>query len=120
MSDRLAVIYAGKIVETGPAARLTANPSHPYTRVLLDAVPATRPSERRTEASRPLAETVTAERTACPFAPRCPRRADLCLTDEPGLEPRGESLVACHFPLNGTAPLQASTASARTAVAESG
>jgi ABC-type dipeptide/oligopeptide/nickel transport system ATPase component len=47
MSDRVAVIDAGTIVETGPAAVVTSAPSHPYTRALLDAVPATRPSERR-------------------------------------------------------------------------
>jgi ABC-type glutathione transport system ATPase component len=47
MSDRLAVIYAGQIVETGDAARITAAPRHAYTRTLLEAVPATRPSERR-------------------------------------------------------------------------
>ena len=47
MSDRVAVIDAGEIVETGPASVVTSAPSHPYTRALLDAVPATRPSERR-------------------------------------------------------------------------
>jgi ABC-type glutathione transport system ATPase component len=52
MSDRVAVIDAGTIVETGPASVVTSAPSHPYTRALLDAVPATRPSERR-EGSRP-------------------------------------------------------------------
>jgi oligopeptide/dipeptide ABC transporter ATP-binding protein len=104
MSDRLAVVYAGKIVETGEAARVTAHPSHPYTSALLDAVPATRPSERRTGASKPLAETVSAERTACPFAPRCPRRADLCVTEEPKLAPHGDRLVACHFAIDGEPP----------------
>src|SRR6202020_1773458 len=104
MSDRLAVIYAGKIVETGPATELTANPTHPYTCALLDAVPPTRPSERRTETAKPLAETVSAERTACLFAPRCPRRGDICVTEEPKLEPHGDRLVACHFPVNGERP----------------
>jgi oligopeptide/dipeptide ABC transporter ATP-binding protein len=104
MSDRLAVIYAGKIVESGPTALVTSSPSHPYTRTLMDAVPATRPSERRTD--RPDVETeveATADtgapvRTGCPFAPRCPRRADVCM-EMPPLAPRGERLVACHFPL---------------------
>jgi ABC-type glutathione transport system ATPase component len=47
MSDRIAVIREGEIVETGPAAEVTSAPQHPYTRALLAAVPATRPSERR-------------------------------------------------------------------------
>ncbi len=110
MSDRLAVIYAGKIVETGPASVVTAAPSHPYTQTLLDAVPATQPGERRggatavadsdpdsgAAAARALAQ--DAERTACPFAPRCPRRAEVCVADEPPLEPHSDRLVACHFP----------------------
>ncbi len=47
MSDRIAVVRSGEVVETGPASELTSSPRHPYTRALLDAVPATRPSERR-------------------------------------------------------------------------
>jgi oligopeptide/dipeptide ABC transporter ATP-binding protein len=112
MSDRLAVIYAGKIVETGEAIHVTAKPTHPYTCALLDAVPATTPSERRTETSKPLAEMVSAERTACPFAPRCPRRQDICVTEEPQLEPRGDRLVACHFPVDGDRPASTSTVQA--------
>ena len=119
MSDRLAVIYAGKIVETGQAAELTANPTHPYTRTLLDAVPATRPSERRTETTKPLAETVSDERTACLFAPRCPRRGDICVTEEPLLEPQGDRLVACHFPISAEQPT-ASVQAAQATVGKSG
>jgi oligopeptide transport system ATP-binding protein len=102
MSDRLAVIYAGKLVETGPTALVTSAPSHPYTRALMDAVPATTPSERHGAAPADEAaatEAATAERTGCPFAPRCPRRADVCVTEMPPLAPRGEREVACHFPL---------------------
>ncbi|MGI8716064.1 MAG: oligopeptide/dipeptide ABC transporter ATP-binding protein [Solirubrobacteraceae bacterium] len=100
MSDRLAVIYAGTIVETGPTPVVTSRPSHPYTRALLDAVPATRPSERAVQEPRVLAEPVDALRTACPFAPRCPRRADICVSDVPVLRPVDGRMVACHFPLD--------------------
>jgi oligopeptide/dipeptide ABC transporter ATP-binding protein len=105
MSDRLAVIYAGVIVESGPTALITSAPSHPYTRALMDAVPATTPSERhadRIEAeigAEPTADSPGPLRTGCPFAPRCPRRADVCTAQMPPLAPRGERLVACHFPL---------------------
>ncbi|HEX3835072.1 MAG TPA: oligopeptide/dipeptide ABC transporter ATP-binding protein [Solirubrobacteraceae bacterium] len=101
MSDRLAVIYAGTIVEEGAAPLITSAPSHPYTRALLDAVPATRPSERHVSEPRVLPEPLGAERTACLFAPRCPRRAKRCLTDVPQLRSHDDRLVACHFPLQG-------------------
>jgi ABC-type glutathione transport system ATPase component len=64
MSDRLAVIYAGQIVETGDAARITAAPRHPYTRTLLEAVPATRPRERRAGEPQVPAGEMGEERTA--------------------------------------------------------
>jgi oligopeptide/dipeptide ABC transporter ATP-binding protein len=115
MSDRLAVIYAGKIVETGPASLVTSAPSHPYTRTLLDAVPATQPSGRRSAPvtvgdadAAPAAgagvAAEAAERTACPFAPRCARRAEVCVATEPPLETHAGRLVACHFPEGQAAP----------------
>ena len=84
MSDRLAVIYAGR--SSRPARGVGhRTPSHPYTRALMDAVPATRPSERATRRAPGAREPVDAVRTACPFAPRCPRRADVCITEVPPL-----------------------------------
>jgi oligopeptide transport system ATP-binding protein len=109
MSDRLAVIYAGKIVESGPTALVTSAPSHPYTRTLMDAVPATTPSERRADRAdadaqaevevEAMTDAGAPDRSGCPFAPRCPRRGDVCTVEMPSLAPRGERLVACHFPL---------------------
>jgi oligopeptide/dipeptide ABC transporter ATP-binding protein len=122
MSDRLAVIYAGRIVEAGPAAQVTATPAHPYTRELLDAVPATRPSERaEVPPAVAAAEAVTEPETACPFAPRCPRRQERCVIEVPQLVVHGKQQAACHFPLvdgdqssaSSSASFQAASARAR-------
>jgi oligopeptide/dipeptide ABC transporter ATP-binding protein len=122
MSDRLAVIYAGRIVEAGPAAQVTATPAHPYTRALLDAVPATRPSERaEVPPAVAAAEAVTEPETACPFAPRCPRRQERCVIEVPQLVVHGKQQAACHFPLvdgdqssaSSSASFQAASARAR-------
>ena len=105
MSDRLAVIYAGKIVETGPAAHITDSPSHPYTRALLDAIPATTPSERRADASEAPVDIGAEIHVGCPFEPRCPRRQDLCASDAPALREVDGAMVACHFPLAEREPV---------------
>jgi oligopeptide/dipeptide ABC transporter ATP-binding protein len=102
MSDWLAVIYAGTIVETGSTELISRSPSHPYTRALLDAVPATRPSERHAAEPRIAPEPASAQRTACPFHPRCPRGADTCVEQVPAQREHEGRLVACHFPLAGT------------------
>ncbi|HEY5903779.1 MAG TPA: ABC transporter ATP-binding protein [Anaerolineales bacterium] len=83
--DRLAVLYAGRVVEVGPAADVFANPQHPYTRGLMNAIP--RPGSR----GKPMAAipgTVPSnpgDLTGCPFAPRCSFVFDRCLTEAPDL-----------------------------------
>ncbi|MER6521535.1 MULTISPECIES: ABC transporter ATP-binding protein [unclassified Streptomyces] len=92
ISDRVHVMYAGRIVETGPAAALFEHPRHPYTRALLAATPRldAPPGPLASIAGRPpdLRTTVT----GCAFAPRCARATDLCAAEVP--TPR--SGVACH------------------------
>jgi peptide/nickel transport system ATP-binding protein len=100
ISDRVAVMYLGRIVETGPAAGLFTRPRHPYTRALLAAVPqlgAARPG-----GGQPVA--LTGEPTSpldlpagCRFAPRCPLTEDICQTAEPPLEGNDTHKAACHF-----------------------
>jgi oligopeptide/dipeptide ABC transporter ATP-binding protein len=104
VSDRIAVMYLGKVVELSPAEALYAAPIHPYTAALLDSVPVPDPRENR---ARPRAVVKgeppdpVAPPSACRFHPRCPRATDVCRRVEPPLiEHAPGHLAACHHPLN--------------------
>jgi len=107
VSDRIAVMYLGKLMEVSPAAELYEKPVHPYTQALLAAVPIPDPRESR-ERERIV---VSGEPPnpidpppGCVFHPRCPRATELCSVEEPPLtEYAGGHLAACHHPLNVTA-----------------
>lgn len=109
LSDEVAVMYLGRIVEKGPAQQVFSAPAHPYTRALLDAVP-TR-GRRRREAIRLEGEIPDPRNppVGCPFHTRCPvgpryeAGRESCVASLPGLEPgpSADSEVACHFPLVG-------------------
>ena len=95
LSDRIAVMYRGRVCETGTAAEVLAPPFHPYTRALLASAAHERPAD---------VEPGTAEAAgACPFRPRCPHRMPVCETTMPQLRPAGGTLaIACHLdPLPG-------------------
>ncbi len=103
LADRVVVLYAGRVVESGSVGKLLKTPSHPYTAALLRSMP-------RIDA--PVSEPLVAirgqppgprERIAgCPFHPRCDFAQANCATDRP--EPRqvAGSLIACHYPLRPT------------------
>ena len=116
ISNRVAVMFAGRIVELAASEAIFREPRHPYTLTLLDAVPQPDP-ERRKLANRdadPPADTTPASQ-GCPFQTRCKFVQDRCRTDTPPLRPlEGDDsrLVACHFA--ETIPL---TVSARPAAA---
>ncbi len=101
ISDRIAVMYLGKICEVGASGDVYEQPLHPYTRGLLDAVPDPDPDARHggTELSGDL-PSPTAPPSGCRFRTRCPRAAERCAAEEPVIrELRAGQFVACHFPL---------------------
>ena len=100
ISDRIGVMYLGRIVEIATRDALFAAPMHPYTQALLAAVPVPDPA---LEATRPH-ELITGEVPSvrnplpgCGFHPRCPRAMAQCRTERPRLESRGGTEVACHL-----------------------
>jgi oligopeptide/dipeptide ABC transporter ATP-binding protein len=104
ISDRVAVMYLGKIVESGPGAKLHQRPYHPYTGALLSAVPIPNPREARSRVPVVLEGDVPSPinpPSACRFHPRCPRfQPGTCDVVDPPLEHKDEETVAaCHFPL---------------------
>ncbi len=98
MSDDVVVMYAGAVMERGPAEVVTARPLHPYTRALLDAIPGTAPGERRLSGrGRASVGIASAATSGCPFATRCPKVQEMCRVERPLLSV-GAHAAACHFP----------------------
>jgi oligopeptide/dipeptide ABC transporter ATP-binding protein len=122
VSDRVAVMYLGKLCEVGPGETVYREPLHPYTRALLDSVPSTEPKYPRAGPAGPAAPGGAAYRagqgyraattisgeppspihppSGCRFRTRCPRAAELCAAEEPPMRELATGhTVACHFPL---------------------
>ncbi|MGO4739800.1 ABC transporter ATP-binding protein [Bosea sp. 2KB_26] len=91
--DRVLVMYAGRIVEMGPAAKILAEPAHPYTQRLVAAIPRGLAGRNR-PAEPPLPE--AARHGGCPFEPRCSNRIPICAQSEPPEVLLGDRLVRCH------------------------
>ena len=106
ISDRVAVMYRGRIVETAAAAELFARPRHPYTQSLLAALPADHPSQRRTQlVLRGDMPDPNSLGVGCRFASRCPYAQPRCQTEDPALTVDGQGhQVACLRVADGSLP----------------
>lgn len=97
VSDRVAVMYRGRIVEMATRDALFAAPGHPYTQLLLAAAPAPHPRARRAPGAGSVPAEVAPPEGGCAFAPRCPLASARCAAEAPALTSRdGARLVACH------------------------
>ncbi|MFE5487042.1 ABC transporter ATP-binding protein [Streptomyces sp. NPDC056527] len=98
VADKIAVMYAGRIVETAPVHEIYKAPAHPYTRGLLDSIPRLDQKGQELYAIKGLPPNLLAIPSGCAFNPRCPLARDVCRTDEPPLyEVSEERRSACHF-----------------------
>jgi peptide/nickel transport system ATP-binding protein len=97
-ADRVAVMYAGRIVEIGPVADVTQRPRHPYTAGLMASIPSVRQRHDRLNQIDGAMPRLHQIPPGCTFNPRCGYAGNLCLHSKPGLLPNRHS-AACHYPL---------------------
>jgi oligopeptide/dipeptide ABC transporter ATP-binding protein len=104
VSDRIAVMYLGRIMELSPSEELYTKPIHPYTAALLSAIPIPDPRENRARHRTVVSgepPSPVDPPSGCVFHTRCPRARDRCRTEVPQLtEYPGGHLAACHYPLS--------------------
>ena len=100
ISNRIMVMYLGRIVEIAPAHELVSSPRHPYTKALLAAAPTLTPDGRSKIVLHGDVPSPIDPPPGCPFHPRCPRACERCRAELPLLESSGRRACACFFPEN--------------------
>jgi len=101
VSDRIGVMYLGRLCEVAEARTLFSNPRHPYTLLLLDAIPDLDMSGKEREPVRGEVPNPIDPPAGCAFHPRCPFATERCRRETPELAPFGDSQVACHAVAEG-------------------
>ncbi len=100
VTQRVLVMYAGRIIEEGPTPSVIKNPMHPYTRGLIDALPEMTTPGQRLNQIRGTMPTLQDIPSGCPFHNRCDFVRQRCKTQTPQLTERQSQKVACHFPIH--------------------
>lgn len=99
ISDRIAIMYLGKIVETGDGAQIYQNPQHPYTQSLISAIPVPDPHHQsmRVVLKGDVPSPINPP-SGCSFHTRCPKATEICKTQAPQMQVRGDgsTMAACH------------------------
>ncbi|MCG8687413.1 MAG: ABC transporter ATP-binding protein [Desulfobacterales bacterium] len=98
VTEKIAVMYAGRIIEYGPTDQVVHNPVHPYTAGLIGSIPGSIPPGEDLKQIPGMMPTLTAIPPGCAFNPRCELRQDICTQKTPVLEDKGQGvLAACHM-----------------------
>ena len=98
--SRMAVMYASRIVECGPVRELFRNPRHPYTKGLMESIPALHPDAKRLPGIPGQVPSLRKLPDGCAFAPRCPSAGPKCRTENPPMHTDGDHGVACFYSRN--------------------
>ena len=100
ISDRVAVFYAGSVVEIGPAEQVFSAPRHPYCKLLAESAPAIGKPIQTQEATLNEVQMSPTQAPGCSFAPRCAFASDTCKTQSPALDAQNTHAAACFHPLS--------------------
>jgi peptide/nickel transport system ATP-binding protein len=104
-ADRVAVMYAGRIVEIGPVSDVIHRPRHPYTSGLMGSIPSIVDERERLTQIDGAMPRLTAIPAGCAFHPRCPRAFERCSRERPELADAGSTRAACWLHVDAGAPL---------------